>query len=85
MTVLSPQQVIANLISQVATLDFKQASNLLGNILKSLGNGNNATACNQLGAFINQVAAQAGKNLTAVEAASLTQSAAAARGALGCQ
>ena len=84
-TVLGGQEITASLIAQVATLDFQQASNLLGNVLKSLANGNSGTACNQLVAFINQVAAQAGQHLTAVEAASLTQSATAARGALGCR
>ena len=84
-TVLSPQDVIANLISQVGELDFKQASNLLQNVLRSLDKGNTGAGCNQLGAFINQVQAQSGKKLTVAEATALIQVATDARGALGCQ
>ena len=84
-TVLGAQQVIANLTSQAAALGFQQGTNLLQNVLKSLANGNVGAGCNQLGAFINQVRAQTGKSLTAADAASLIQSATAARGALGCQ
>ena len=84
-TVLGAQQVIANLTSQAAALGFQQGTNLLQNVLKSLANGNVGAVCNQLGAFINQVRAQTGKSLIAADAASLIQSATAARGALGCQ
>jgi hypothetical protein len=84
-TVLSPLDVISNLISQVGELDFQQASNLLGNVLRSLDRSRPDTACNQLGAFINQVQAQAGRQLTAAEAATLIRSATDVRGALGCR
>jgi hypothetical protein len=83
--VLSPHDVISNLISQVGELDFKQASNLLQNVLRSLDRSNTGAACNQLGAFSNQVEAQSGRQLTAAEAAALLRSATDARGALGCR
>jgi hypothetical protein len=84
-TVLSAQSVISNLISQVSELDFKQTSNLLQNVLKSLDNSNTGAGCNQLGAFIIQVQGQSGKKLTIAEATALIQAATDARGALGCQ
>jgi N-acetylneuraminic acid mutarotase len=83
-TVLSPQEVIANLISQIDGLDFQQANNQLQNVLKSLDRQNTGAACNQLAAFINQVQAQSGHQLTAAASAGLIQSATDARGALGC-
>ena len=83
-SVLSPQDMIANLISQVGALDFKQTSSLLQNVLRSLDNSNTGAGCNQLGAFISQVQAQSGKKLTVAEAAALIQAATNARGALGC-
>jgi len=83
-TVLSPEEVVANLIAQVGTMDFQQASSLLQNVLRSIDRDNAGAACNQLGAFINQVQAQSGQQFTADEAAALIQAATAARGALGC-
>jgi len=83
-TVLSPGQIISNLISDVATDNFQQASNLLQNVLSSLSAGNTGAACNQLGAFINQVQAQSGKKLTIPEANQLLRSATNAMAALGC-
>lgn len=81
-TVLSGAQIVARLIA--ALDDFHQGSNLLNNVLKSLNNGNTGAACNQLGAFINQVQAQAGKQLTQAKAAELTELASQARMAVGC-
>jgi PKD repeat protein len=83
-TILSPQDMIANLISQVGELDFRQTSSLLQNVLRSLDNSNTGAGCNQLAAFIAQVQAQSGKKLTVVEATALIQAATDARGALGC-
>ncbi|HLJ74489.1 MAG TPA: hypothetical protein VKU62_07885, partial [Thermoanaerobaculia bacterium] len=53
--------------------------------LASAGRGNNTAACNQLGAFVNEVHAQAGKNLTAKQADGLINGAKTARGILGCK
>ncbi len=83
--VLSPEAITNNLVSEVSTFNFQQASGLLQNVLRSLSNGNTGAACNQLGAFINQVQAQAGKQLTTAEASALVNSATDARGALGCK
>lgn len=83
-TVLSSEQIIAILISEVGTLDFQQASNLLQNALASLTHENAGTACNQLAAFINQVEAQRNKSLTDAEAAALINTATGARGSLAC-
>jgi hypothetical protein len=82
-TVLSAAQIVGELIGEID--NFQQANGLLNNVLNSLNNGNNGAACNQLGAFINQVQAQAGKKLTQAEAAQLIQIANAAKTALGCQ
>jgi hypothetical protein len=82
-TVLSAAQIVGELIGEID--NFNQASGLLNNVLKSLTNGNSGAACNQLGAFISQVQAQAGKKLTPAEATQLIDIANAARAALGCQ
>jgi hypothetical protein len=84
-TVLSSEQIVWNLISQVGTLDFKQASSLLQNVLTSLSRENTGAACNQLTAFINQVQTQRTKSLTDAEATALIGSATGARSALACQ
>jgi len=56
----------------------------LGAAQNSLGAGNQTAACNQLGAFINEVSAQSGKQLTADPADQLIGSAQEIRNALGC-
>lgn len=81
-TVLSGSQIVTELIADIE--NFQQANGLLNNVLKSLTNGNTGAACNQLGAFINQVEAQSGKKLTPAEAADLIQVAMAAKAAIGC-
>lgn len=47
--------------------------------------GDSPSACNRMGAFINEVKAQAGKTLTAGQATQLTSLAGHVRAALGCQ
>ena len=84
-TVLTPQQITADLIADVVAFGFQQANNLLQNALKSLNSNNVTAGCNQLDAFINQVGAQTGRALTASQAAALIQSATDAKGALGCR
>jgi hypothetical protein len=83
-TVLSGAQITSNLLGNVVVDGFQQSNNLLQNVLSSLNRGNTVAACNQLGAFLNQVRAQAGKSLTTSEANSLTITAFAAKAALGC-
>jgi alpha-tubulin suppressor-like RCC1 family protein len=84
-TVVSPTQTTSNLISAAAAVSFQQASQLLQSALRNLNAGNVGTACSHLGAFINQVQAQSGKQLTASEASQLTGPAIDARTALGCR
>jgi len=83
-TVLSPAQIVAKLMTAVASLNFQQGSNLLRNVLRALNNGQFGAACNQMGAFINQVQGQSGKSLTVAQAAQLILSATNAKAALGC-
>jgi len=83
-TVLSPSQMIANLISTVAT-SFPQATNLLQSALNNLTAGQAGAACNQIAAFINQVQAQSGKKLTTPQAVQLIAAANRIRAALGCR
>ena len=80
----TPAELIATLMAEAAVADIGQAANLLRSALGRIETGNVEAACNQLGAFINQVRAQTGKNLTAAEAAGLIDSATAVRSALGC-
>ena len=84
-TVLSPAQIVANLSATAAAVNFKQAGNLLANVLRALNGGQINAACGSLGAFINQVQAQAGKSLTAAHAGQLIGSATDARAALACR
>lgn len=80
----SAAQMISDLISAVTIVEFKQGIHLLQNALSQVNRGNTGTACNQLGAFINQVQAQAGKQLTSVQAIQLILSATQIRSVLGC-
>lgn len=83
-TVQAAPEIVSTLIADVVALGFNQSSNLLRNVLESVDRDNITAACNQLGAFINQVMAQAGRALTVAEAATLIESAENARGAIGC-
>ncbi len=56
----------------------------LGAAQSSLGAGNLTAACNQLGALINELSAQSGKQLTADQAGQLIGYAQEIRNALGC-
>jgi probable HAF family extracellular repeat protein len=56
----------------------------LASAQKSLSKGNTGAACNQIEAFINQVAAQIGKGLTPDQSDELLGGAAEVRAALGC-
>ena len=80
----SAAQIVTDLAAQAASVGFDQGSNLLPNALKSLASGNTGAACGQLGAFINQAQAQAGKKLTVSQAAALIAAANSAKAALGC-
>jgi hypothetical protein len=74
----------SNLITTVTSLNFQQGTTLLQNAIGQINSGNTGAACNQLSAFINQVQAQSGKNLTPGEASQLLQAANAIKASLGC-
>lgn len=57
----------------------------LRHALDAYNAGDTATACADLGAFINQASALSGKKLTAGQATEIRTEAAAIRTALGCQ
>jgi hypothetical protein len=81
-TVLSAQQILANLVAQAGALN--QNNSQLQSAVQSFNSGNVGAACNQLGAYINGLQAQAGKSVPAGDAAALIQSATHARAAMGC-
>ena len=56
----------------------------LDEALSALAAGDTATACGELKAFLNQVAARTGKKITSAQAADLTAAANEIRDALGC-
>ena len=88
---------MTGLITSLAT--FVQTLNLAGGIANSLdaklqnvlaalddaSAGNHASVCNRMGAFLNEVRAQTGTNLSDAQAAQLTAMAAQIRGVLGCR
>lgn len=88
----TPAQLLADLVALVQSFNLKQgiANSLdakLGNAQKALDAaraGDKATACNLLGAFVNEVQAQAGKALTADQANQLITAANGVKAALGC-
>ena len=80
----TPSQMTSNLITTVISLNFHQAVNLLENALLQINSGNTTIACNQLSAFINQVQAQSGNQLTVATATQLIASAVQIKAALGC-
>lgn len=82
-TVRSASDIASALVS--ATEDpFQQGTHLLENAQRSISAPHAQAACGQLQAFINQVEAQAGKQLADDVAASWIASAQSARAALGC-
>ena len=90
---ITPQQQTRQLVSQVqalvpGTLTSGQALGLIAKLnqaIASLNAGDTASACNQMGAFINQVNGfiNAGK-LSAAQGASLIQAARSIRTSIGC-
>ena len=81
--VLGPAQLALELFQALA--HFPQGRAILLNVLHSLERRDTVAACNQLGAFLNMVAAQSGKTLTVGQASALTLGAVAVRAALGCR
>lgn len=79
-----PSEMLSDLIEDVADLHFQQAVGLLTNALKQVLAGHVRPACNDLDAFVNQVRAQSGKQLTPSAASELIASAGEIRAALGC-
>ena len=84
-TVLGALEMLTAAINTSLADQFSQAVNLLQNASRSVGRGNVAPVCGQMTAFINQVNAQTGGKLTAVQAAVLLGLAADIKATLGCQ
>jgi hypothetical protein len=79
-----PTEMLSDLIEDVTDLRFKQAIGLLTNAMNQVLAGNVRPACNDLNAFINQVQAQSGKQLTPLAANDLISAAEEIRAALDC-
>jgi len=73
------------LIEDAGAAGLQQASNLLRNARTRLLAGNTTAACNQIGAYMNQVGAQSGRQISAEDAAAMLARAATVRNALGCK
>jgi hypothetical protein len=80
----SPGQPVGTLIAKATLLGFDQGQNLLENALGQFNRGNVKPACNMVNAFINQVQAQSGKQLTAAQASELIDGAMEALTIGGC-
>jgi hypothetical protein len=83
-TVLGAAEMLSNLFAATAANGFQQGMNLLRNAASSFARGNTAAVCGQVGAFANQVSAQAGTSLTTGGANVLLGMAANVKAALGC-
>jgi hypothetical protein len=78
-------QDLKTLLSQMQLGNqYNPLSKKLDNALASLNKGNSGAACNELGAFINHVQAQSGKQISAADAAVLVQKAQQIKANLGC-
>ena len=89
--VLTPSgpQMLANLIALIQGFGLPHGletslTRKLENAQKSLDRGNTRPACNQINAFVHEVAAQSGQGLTADQADQLLGGAAELRASLGC-
>lgn len=88
-TVLSPAEQIDALITTINSFNLgggtaNSLTSKLNNATKSLGKGNTNAACNQVDAFINQVNALSGNQLTPAQAAQLLASANQLKASIGC-
>jgi hypothetical protein len=79
----------ANTSAYLASLNLGPKGNglstKLNNVQKALSDGNTNNACGQLGAFINQVRAKSGKDLTQEQAAMLIMNASRIQSVIGCR
>jgi YVTN family beta-propeller protein len=89
-TVFTPTQAVQNLINTINSFNLPKGVTTsleapLNAAITQLGHNNNAAACNQLSAFLNQVnAKQANGQLTSQQAADLIQQATSIQHAIGC-
>ena len=83
--VLTATQMTTNSIAATMQLGFQQGTALLQNVAQSIARGSQTASCTQLSAFINQVEAQRGKQLTVSQANGLITEAGRIHAALGCQ
>jgi hypothetical protein len=84
-TILTPSQMTSGLAATTSLLGFQQGSSLLQKALTNLNGGSITAACNQLGAFVNQVRAQTGKQLAPGQATTLIAQATRIMGGLACR
>lgn len=85
-TVRTPVQMTSNLLAETIEVGFRQARGLLEAVIRrgaAAGSGD-PPSCNQVGAFINQVRAQTGRQLLPARAASWIAAAGRIRATLGC-
>lgn len=89
--VLTPSgpQMLASLIASIRGFSLPHGletslTRKLESAQKSLDKGNTRPACNQISAFVNEVAAQSGQGLTSDQADQLLAGAAEVRASLGC-
>ena len=80
----APAEGIATIAAAVDSLGFNQSQNLIQAALSALESGDTPAACGQLSAFVNQVEAQRGKQLTRSEANALILTASSVMGKIGC-
>ena len=66
--IADPRWMLSNLTAIVSGLNFQQGVRLLQNALNQLNAQNSTAACNQLAAFLNQVQAQSGRQLSPAQA-----------------
>jgi len=84
-SVLSPEQIAAEILADIVTRNFREAIPLLQTLIALLNRSHLAAACGQLNAFISQVHAPAGKRLTTTQANRLIERASALATLIGCR
>jgi hypothetical protein len=80
----APAKGISTIGAVVDSLGFNQSQNLIQAALSALESGDTPAACGQLTAFVNQVKAQSGKQLTQSEANALILTTSSVMGKVGC-
>jgi hypothetical protein len=84
-TVRSATEMTGNTTAVAIQLGFQQGAQLLHKVAESIAAGAQTTSCNRLDAFINQVRAQTGNQLTPDQSRDLIANALGIRATLGCR